>query len=169
MTRKRTIQIEVDENIAARIEELSRKSFEATVYSLIREYANDRRRTLIPTKTLSVRFPVDWWEVLVNRWGAYGISPEVRKLIFADLNTPKTPLTQPPVWKERERDTGRSGPGYEQSGSVLKRITVPLDWYERMQDLYGAGVTTYVKSLLYRNLNTESTRLSIPRNLSRFL
>jgi hypothetical protein len=174
MAKTTTITFEIPEQFAKRLEQVTRVSVTELAKRMLLEYFDDDRRTKVPTKEISIRFPIDWFERMLTVWGEGQIGVKIRALLYPRINTDKTrPLAPPPEWKEKTPvKTTRKPNAVDPSGlSCIKHVMVPLDWYERLQETHGDALSTYVKAVVYRSLLETPSRkkLSIPRRLESML
>lgn len=174
MAKTTTITFEVPEQIAKRLEKVTRVDVTELAKRLVLGYFEDQRRTQVPTKEISIRFPLDWFERMLQLWGEGQIGIKVRSLLYARINNDKNrPLTPPPEWKEKAPVKVKRKPSaVDKDGpSCIKHVMVPLDWYDRLQEIHGDSMSTYVKALVYRSLQETPSRqkLTMPRRLQSML
>ena len=168
MTEMRKLVIQVPEDTARKIEHVTRRSLHEVAHDLIDGFFDDARRTQIAVKEISVRFPLDWYQRMLELWGDGQISIRIRKLLYRHLDKKDMePLSKPPVWKERPTKGRRRKPTAVAGGpSCIKQIKLPDDWYTRLVELHGGKkLSTVIKVLVFGELNKTPGKnpLSIPK------
>lgn len=167
----RIVKISVPEDVAAHIERLEKKSLQEVLEIAWSRYVDDSRRTQIETKRVPVSWPLDWYERMQKTWGQGVIPQKVRLLLYKDLNTnPQQPLTPPPEWKDLDpvKKSTKVKPGPDRN-SYVQAVLIPMDWYVRLLERVGDGwASTYIKYLVWLELNTSRAKLSVPPRMNRF-
>lgn len=170
-SRSREVTIKVPEATAQQIERLEHKPLDDVVAMVWERYLSDGRRTTFETKNVPVSWPLDWYEKMQTTWGRGLIPHEVRKLIKQDIDTDKNrPLSPIPEWKEVEADKTATHPkALADRQSYVQPVLVPMDWYVRLLEKVGDGwVSTYIKYLVWSELHSARSPLSVPQRMSKF-
>lgn len=173
MTKNRTVTLSIPEDVACRIETVTRKDVNDVALDLIMQFFQDERRTQIPVKSIAIRFPVDWYERMLKLWGQRKIATIIRDLIFNKIKTDKNDtLTPPPEWRESHKKMPVvTVTAIEGSSDCIKQVLVPRDWFDRLKETYGSNVSTVIKALVYMELMKTPGRksLTFPRQLHKFI
>lgn len=169
----REVILRVPEEIAQQVERIEGKSIEEVLQTVWAQYLGDGRRTAIETKKLPISWPLDWYARMQTTWGQREIPTKVRALIYKELNTEKNrPLTAPPVWTDGEsgEKVATNPKPLPDRQSYVQAVLIPMDWYTRLLERVGDGwASTYVKYLVWCELNSARRPLSVPPRLSRFM
>ena len=173
MKKNRTVTLSIPEDVACRIETVTRREVSDVALELVIQFFSDERRTQIPVKSIAIRFPVDWYDRMLKLWGQRKISAIIRDLIYVKITTGKNdPLTPPPEWRESHKKMpAATATAIEGTSDCIKQLVVPQDWFDRLRETYGNNVSTWIKSLVYLELMKTPGRkpLSFPRQLNKFV
>lgn len=166
-------EVVIPDHVAVRLFKVTRIEVPELARRLLMEYFEDDRRTKIPIHQVSIRFPADWWELILKTWGENNIGSKIRGILYPKINTDKSrPLTAPPEWKEKQvKKVSRKVKPLEDQTSVIKHVILPLDWFERLQEIHGENISTYLKVLIYSSLSGVQwfDKLSIPARMRKYL
>ena len=114
-------------------------------------------RTKPDTLTCSIRWPVDWWDRMVRRWGRNRIAMRVRELIHADLSK-RWEISELPAWR-----AGREVEVYKARKKLIRTfpspLTLPVDWVDAIRSEHGErGLSRYVKSVVFPVLDNDTSK-----------
>lgn len=167
----REVKLRVPEEVAQQIERIEGTSIEEVLQTVWSQYLKDGRRTAIETKKLPISWPLDWYSRMQTTWGQRELPSKVRELIYKSINTDKRPVTPPPAWKEFQGEKVATTPKkLPDRQSYNLALLIPMDWYTRLLEQVGDGwVSTYIKYLVWCELNTARRPLSMPPRLTRFM
>lgn len=168
----REVKLRIPEEVVQQVERIEGKSIEDVLQTIWGQYLKDGRRTAIETKKLPISWPLDWYARMQTTWGQKELPNKIRELIYKELNTEKNrPLTPPPEWTEGTGDKVATNPKpLPDRQSYNQAILIPMDWYTRLLERVGDGwASTFVKYLVWCDLNTARRPLSVPPRLSRFM
>jgi len=166
-------EVVIPDHVASRLLKVTRCELPELARRLLMDYFEDDRRTKIPIHQVSIRFPTDWWELILKTWGENNIGNKIRGILYPKINTDKTrPLTAPPEWKEKQtKKVSRKVKPLADETSVIKHVILPLDWFERLQEIHGENISTYLKVLIFSSLSGVPgfKRLTIPVRMRKYL
>jgi hypothetical protein len=171
--KKYTVTFEIDSGIAEQINRLSQVPVEVLAKRYLEKWLEDGRHTMFEAKRITIAWPTDWWAAMCKLWGQRAISPNLRKLIYEKLNSPRNPLPAPPEIRDDEPNkTGRTvAPSSEDRNTIITALIVPQAYYDRLVVEYGDGqVSRAIKAFAYYHMMSLKVKgLSEPFRMGKFL
>lgn len=171
--KKYKVSFEIDSAIAEQISRLSGAPVEDLAKRYLEKWLEDGRHTMFEARRITIAWPTDWWAAMCKLWGQRAISPNLRKVIYEKLTSPRNPLPLPPEIRDDEPNkTGRTvAPSSEDRNTIITALILPQAYYDRIVVEYGDGnVSRAIKALAYYHMVSLKVKgLSEPFRMGKFL
>lgn len=174
---QRLIRLSVEESIAIRIEDLTKRPLREVAQELIDGFLEDRRRRQSSMVELGVSWPLDWYAQMLKVWGENKVADNVRQVLYdfmmKDSKRGKWMPSPVPELRDREQVlVSRTVKPRPDRKTFISKILIPEDWSVWLEEHYPGKRSTYVKLAIYHTIVSwpwsRGKSPSIPNGMLKF-
>lgn len=174
----RKVQLSIEESIATEIEMLTKRTVDEVAVELLNGFVEDGRRRQIPMISLAISWPLDWYGMMLKKWGENKIASNTRQILRDFMmNDPNRKGWKPsplPQLRNRqqikvERRDVKARPDRQ---TFISKVVMPEDWANWLEATYPGKRSTYVKLAVYSEIVSwpwpRGTSPNMPQGLQKF-